>query len=206
MEDTLSKTAGHHRDYTGAKMGMWLFLFTEMLLFGGMFILYSVYRFEFAAAFHTAAKELDRTIGAVNTLILLTSSLTMALSIVALKKGNNNLSLVLQALTILLGAAFLGNKYMEWGGKIHHGIYPNSEYLLSLGKGQVLFYGLYFVMTGLHALHVVIGVGVFVFIFYFTLSGSVATDNSVKLENSGLYWHLVDIIWVYLFPLFYLIT
>jgi len=206
MEDTLSKTAEHHRDYTGAKMGMWLFLFTEMLLFGGMFILYSVYRFEFAAEFHAAAKELDRTIGAVNTLILLTSSLTMALSIVALKKGNKHLSLVFQVVTMLLGIAFLGNKYMEWGAKIHHGIYPNSEHLLSLGKGQILFYGLYFVMTGLHALHVVIGIGVFVFIFYFTLSGSVASDNSVKLENSGLYWHLVDIIWVYLFPLFYLIT
>ncbi|UCH44448.1 MAG: cytochrome c oxidase subunit 3 family protein [Nitrospiraceae bacterium] len=206
MEEILHKTAEHHRDYTGAKMGMWLFLFTEMLLFGGMFILYSVYRFEFIAEFHAAAKELDTTIGAVNTLILLTSSLTMALSIAALQKGNKNLSLFFQVVTMLLGIAFLGNKYLEWGTKIHHGIYPNSEYLLSLGKGQVMFYGLYFVMTGLHALHVLIGIVIFVFIFFFTLSGDVTSDNTVKLENSGLYWHLVDMIWVYLFPLFYLIT
>ena len=206
MENILKKTAEHHRDYIGAKMGMWLFLFTEMLLFGGMFILYAIYRFKYPVDFHTAAKELDTTLGAVNTLILLTSSLTMALSIVALHKGNKRLSLVLQAVTMLLGAAFLGNKYMEWGAKIHHGIYPNSAYLLSLGKGQILFYGLYFVMTGLHGLHVLIGIGVFSFIFYFTVSGAVASDNSVKLENAGLYWHLVDIIWVYLFPLFYLIT
>ncbi len=206
MENILNKTAEHHRDYTGAKMGMWLFLFTEMLLFGGMFILYAVYRFEYPVEFHTAAKELDTTLGAVNTLILLTSSLTMALSLVALQKGNKRLSLVLQAITMLLGAAFLGNKYIEWGAKIHHGIYPNAEYLLSLGKGQILFYGLYFIMTGLHGVHVLIGIGVFSFIFYFTISGAVASDNTVKLENAGLYWHLVDIIWVYLFPLFYLIT
>ena len=206
MEDTLHKTAEHHRDYTGAKMGMWLFLFTEMLLFGGMFILYAIYRFKYPAEFHTAAKELDTVLGAANTLILLTSSLTMALSITALQKDNKNLSLVFQVVTILLGIAFLGNKYMEWGVKFHHGIYPNSEYLLSLGKGQVLFYGLYFVMTGLHGLHVLIGIGVFVFMIIFTVRGKIASDNSIKLENAGLYWHLVDIIWVYLFPLFYLIT
>ena len=206
MEETLYKESEHRSDYTGAKMGMWLFLFTEMLLFGGIFILYGVYRFKYPAEFHTAAQELDTTIGAVNTLVLLTSSLTMALSIAALQKGNKNLSLVFQIVTMLLGVAFLGNKYMEWGAKIHHGIYPNSEYLLSLGKGQVLFYGLYYVMTGLHGLHVLIGIGVFVFIFNFTVRGNIASDNTVKLENAGLYWHLVDIIWVYLFPLFYLIT
>jgi cytochrome c oxidase subunit 3 len=206
MEDTLHKTAETHRDYTGAKMGMWIFLFTEMLLFGGMFILYAAYRFKYPEDFHTAAKELDTTIGAVNTLILLTSSLTMALSIAALQKGNKNLSLMFQVVTMLLGVAFLGNKYVEWGAKIHHGIYPNSSYLLSLGKGQILFFGLYFIMTGLHGLHVLIGIGVFLFMFYFTVRGTVAAGNSVKLENAGLYWHLVDIIWVYLFPLFYLIT
>jgi len=206
IENALHNKEETHRDYAGAKLGMWLFLFTEMLLFGGMFILYSVYRFNYPAEFHTAAKELDTTIGAVNTLILLTSSLTMALSIAALHKGNKQLSLVLQVVTMLLGAAFLGNKYMEWGVKIHHGIYPNSEHLLSLGKGQILFYGLYFVMTGLHGLHVLIGIGIFMFMFNFTVRGKITAGDAVKLENSGLYWHLVDIIWVYLFPLFYLIT
>jgi cytochrome c oxidase subunit 3 len=206
MEETLHKTSETHRDDTGSKMGMWLFLFTEMLLFGGMFILYAVYRFKHPGEFHAAAKGLDTTIGAVNTLILLTSSLTMALSIAALERGGKKLSLVLQVLTILLGAAFLANKYMEWGAKIHHGIYPDSGYLLTKGKGEILFYGLYFVMTGIHGLHVLIGTGVLLFMLTFTLRGSIDSVNFVKLENSGLYWHFVDIVWVYLFPLFYLIT
>jgi len=206
IEETFHKTAEKHRDYAGSKMGMWLFLFTEMLLFGGMFLLYAVYRFKHPAEFHTAAKELDTTIGAVNTIVLLTSSLTTALSIAALQKGKKQLSLVLQVLTMLLGAVFLANKYVEWGTKIHHGIYPDSPYLLSRSKGEILFYGLYFVMTGLHGLHVLIGMGVFLFMLVFTFRGSVSSANIIKLENSGLYWHFVDIVWVYLFPLFYLIT
>jgi cytochrome c oxidase subunit 3 len=206
MEETLHSTSEAHRDYTGSKMGMWIFLFTEMLLFGGMFVLYAVYRFNYPDEFHTAAKELDKTIGSVNTIILLTSSLTMALSIAALQKGRKQLSLILQLVTMLLGAAFLTNKYVEWGAKIHHGIYPDSPYLLSRSKGEILFYGLYFVMTGIHGLHVFIGMGVFLFMIIFTFRGSVGPSNIIKLENSGLYWHFVDIVWVYLFPLFYLIT
>ena len=206
MEDTLNKTAEKHRDYTGAKMGMWLFLFTEMVLFGGLFLLYAVYRFKHPGEFHAAAKELDTTIGAINTLVLLTSSLTMALSIAALQKGKKQMSLVLQVLTLLLGAAFLANKYIEWGAKIHHGIYPGSQTLLSRSKGEILFFGLYYIMTGLHGLHVLIGMGVFLFMIVFTFRGSVGPANIIKLENSGLYWHFVDIVWVYLFPLFYLIT
>ena len=205
-EETLHKTAEVHRDYTGSKMGMWLFLFTEMLLFGGMFILYAVYRFKHPEEFHTSAQDLDTTIGAINTLILLTSSLTMALSILALQKGKKRLSLVFQVLTILMGAAFLGNKSLEWGAKFHHGMYPNSAYLLTKSSGEILFYGLYFVMTGIHGLHVLIGIGVLLFMVSFTMRGSIDSTNFVKLENSGLYWHFVDIVWVYLFPLFYLIT
>ena len=205
-EDILNNTAETHRDYTGSKMGMWIFLYTEMLLFGGMFLVYAVYRFNYPQEFHLAAKELDITIGSINTLILLTSSLTMALSIAALQKGKKQLSLVLQVLTVLLGAAFMANKYVEWGAKIHHGIYPNSETLLSQSKGSIIFFGLYFVMTGIHGLHVLIGMGIFLFMIVFTVRGSVSHVNIVKLENSGLYWHFVDIVWVYLFPLFYLIT
>ena len=113
MEETAQTTQAAHRDYTGAKMGMWLFLFTEMLLFGGMFMLYSVYRYKYPGEFHEAAKDLDVTIGTINTLILLTSSMTMAMSIVALRKGKKGLSLILQGVTILFGALFLANKYME---------------------------------------------------------------------------------------------
>jgi len=206
IENILNKAAEKHGDYTGSKMGMWIFLYTEMLLFGGMFLVYAVYRFHYPQEFHLASEELDITIGSINTLILLTSSLTMALSIAALQKGKKQLSLVLQVVTMLLGAAFLANKYVEWGAKIHHGIYPNSETLLSQSKGSIIFFGLYFVMTGIHGLHVLIGMGVFLFMIVFTVRGSVSPVNIVKLENSGLYWHFVDIVWVYLFPLFYLIT
>lgn len=253
-------TVEKHRDYTGAKMGMWLFLFTELLLFGGMFLLYSVYRSKHPAEFHNAAAELDTLVGTLNTLILLTSSLTMALSIAAIHRGNKKLCIVLIAATVLLGAVFLVNKYFEWGAKFSHGIYPNSEQLLRYAKGEILFFGLYFTMTGLHGLHVIIGLIVLAVMLWkmqnrplaeetFGEEGirrlrggrlifvgedkreiwnSEVLDDSVKevsirfkyhpvqerirvedyagLETSGLYWHLVDIIWIFLFPLFYLIT
>src|SRR5574342_2894 len=110
-----------HRDYTGAKLGMWLFLFTEIILFGGMFLLYSIYRDMHTADFHEAGMELSVAIGAINTIILLTSSLTMALSISAIKNGEKTRSMALQAITIVLGIAFLVNKYFEWSDHIHHG-------------------------------------------------------------------------------------
>lgn len=206
MNQPLMYTTSAHRDYTGSKMGMWIFLYTEMLLFGGMFLVYAVYRFMYPQEFHIAAGELDILIGSINTLILLTSSLTMALSIASLQKERQRLSLALQGLTILLGTAFLVNKYIEWGAKIHHGIYPGSEHLLSQGSGKVLFYGLYYVMTGIHGLHVLIGIGIFLFMIVYTWRGSIGPKDIIKLENSGLYWHFVDIVWVYLFPIFYLIT
>jgi cytochrome c oxidase subunit 3 len=195
-----------HRDYIGARMGMWLFLFTELLLFGGLFFLYSVYRFTHQQDFHIAAKELNTLIGTFNTAILLTSSLTMALSIAAIQKRNIRLSIFFQFLTILLGAGFMINKYFEWMHHISAGLYPGSDELLSKGPGQVLFYGLYYTMTGLHGLHVVIGAIVIATMTRFTIKGVITPDNYVKLEAAGLYWHLVDIIWIFLFPLFYLIT
>ena len=199
-------THTQHHDYTGGKLGMWLFLFTEILLFGGLFLIYAVYRSKYAQEFHAAAQGLSTTLGAVNTIILLTSSLTMALSIVLLRQGKKNTSLVLQTATILFGLAFLVNKYFEWSGHIHEGIYPDSPELLSRSHGEVLFYGLYYVMTGLHGIHVVIGMAAIAVVLSFTIRGAVSGENFNKLENVGLYWHLVDIIWIYLFPLFYLIT
>lgn len=203
-ESTTIKT--DHRDYLGAKIGMWLFLFTEVLLFGGLFLVYSVYRDVHTSEFHVAAKELSTVIGAVNTVILLTSSLTMALSIAALRRGERRYSALLQAATIILGAAFLINKYFEWSEHIHHGFYPGSAELLTKGHGQVLFFGLYYVMTGIHGLHVLIGLGLIGSMLILTLKGNVSSSDFIKLENTGLFWHLVDVIWIYLFPLFYLIT
>jgi cytochrome c oxidase subunit 3 len=199
----LSQT--EHRDYTGAKLGMWLFLFTEILLFGGMFLLYSVYREVNTKDFHEAGLEMSVTIGAVNTIILLTSSLTMVLAISAIKNGAKTRSILFQASTIILGIAFLVNKYVEWSDHIRHGYYPDSPELLAMSHGKILFFGLYYVMTGIHGLHVLIGISVIGFMLALTLRGAVSSMDYVKLENAGLFWHLVDVIWIYLFPLFYLI-
>jgi len=206
MEKTHNSAIEHRIDYTGAKMGMWIFLFTEMLLFGGLFLLYSVYRAKYVPDFHNAAEDLNILLGTSNTVILLTSSLTMALSISAIKKGAGRMSLVCQGITVLLAIFFLVNKYVEWSAHIHHGIYPDSSVLLAMSRGEIVFFGLYFVMTGIHGLHVLAGAGVIIGMIFFTLRKKITPDDFVKLENAGLYWHFVDIIWIYLFPLFYLIT
>ena len=195
-----------HRDDLASKTGMWLFLFTEMLLFGGLFVVYSVYRYRNPTAFHLAAEELSVLIGTVNTIILLISSATIAMSITAIQKQNKKLALLLLVITIILGLVFLVNKYFEWGEHIKEHIYPGSAILALRGQGDVLFYGLYFFMTGLHALHIIIGLVFIGIIGFMIIKDKITSDNFVLLENSGLYWHLVDLIWIFLFPLFYLIT
>lgn len=195
-----------HVDYEGSKMGMWIFLFTELLFFGGLFLLYAVYRAQYTQDFHTAAGELDITFGAINTLILITSSLTMALSIAAVKNSDMRSSLIFQTSTILLGAAFLVIKYFEWEAKISHGIFPGSAELLTQSQGNIIFYSLYFVTTGLHGLHVIAGIIVLSLMLFLSIKGKINHTDFIKLENSGLYWHFVDIVWIYLFPLLYLIT
>ncbi|HMU41710.1 MAG TPA: cytochrome c oxidase subunit 3 family protein [Ignavibacteriaceae bacterium] len=195
-----------HRDDVASRMGMWLFLFTELLLFGGMFFIYSVYRFTHQADFHLAAKELNTVMGTFNTAILLTSSLTMALSIAAIQKKNKNLSIFFQVITIVLALSFMVNKYFEWTAKFHHGIFPGSPELLDKPNGEILFFGLYYVMTGLHGLHVIIGMILIGYMTRLTKKEIITSESFVKLESAGLYWHLVDIIWIFLFPLFYLIT
>lgn len=194
-----------HRDDVGSKMGMWLFLFTEVLLFGGMFLVYAVYRFQYSDQFRLAAMELNTGIGTLNTIILLTSSLTMAAAITAMQKGSKIVSTILLSSTIIFALIFLVNKFFEWSAKISHGIYPGSEELLNKQNGEILFFGLYYVMTGLHVLHVITGIVILVFMLVFILKDKITADDNVKLENSGLYWHLVDLIWIFLFPLFYLI-
>jgi len=198
--------AAIHRDDEGSKIGMWLFIFTELLLFGGLFIVYSVYRFKNPVAFHLASHELDVFIGTLNTVILLISSMTVAMSISAVQLGEKRKSLNLLTITIVLAIIFLVNKYFEWSGKFGHGIYPGSEKLLQLGQGEVLFFGLYFAMTGLHALHIIIGVIILMVMLARVMDGRINTGYYVQLENGGLYWHLVDLIWIFLFPLFYLIA
>lgn len=194
-----------HRDDAGSRMGMWLFLFTELILFGGMFIVYAVYRYTHQTEFHIAAQELNSSIGLINTIILLTSSMTMAMSITALQKGNKPLSMALVSATLILAGGFLVNKFFEWSAKFAHGIYPGSTELMNKPQGEVLYFGLYFVMTGLHALHVVIGMTILAVNLSFIQRNIITGTDSVKLETAGLYWHLVDLIWIFLFPLFYLL-
>jgi cytochrome c oxidase subunit 3 len=204
---THASAPAHHarRDDEGKRMGMWLFLFTEILLFGGLFIVYATYRYLNSESFHEGSAHLNWVIGAINTLILLTSSLTVALSISAMQSGNVKKAKWLLYITIILAFAFLVNKYFEWGAKIHHGLFPGMAEFKALPPGEALFFLLYYFMTGLHALHILVGVTFIGFILYYMKSGSVAPDNYVLQENAGLYWHLVDVIWIYLFPLFYLI-
>ncbi len=205
MEKSLPEIKGRI-DYTGKKVGMWLFLYTELLFFGGMFLLYSVYRSRYTAEFHASAMEENLLLGSTNTVILLTSSFFIALSIAAIRAGRKSLSSWLQFATIACGIIFLIIKYFEWSAKIVKGIYPNSAVLLNLGNGETLFFGLYYVMTGIHGLHVLIGITVISIMLSYTRRGIITKENFVKLENTGLYWHFVDIVWIYLFPLFYLIT
>jgi cytochrome c oxidase subunit 3 len=204
MENSITHT--EHRDDTASKMGMWLFIFTELLLFGGLFIVYSVYRSKYTADFHVAANQLNTFIGTINTVILLVSSMTVAMSVTALRTGNKGLTLKLLATTIFFAFLFLVNKYFEWGLKFEHHLYPGSELMLTLKKGELLFFGLYFFMTGLHALHIIVGMILLIVIYRKIQTGRVTKDDNVLLENGGLYWHLVDLIWIFLFPLLYLIS
>jgi len=184
---------------------MWLFLFTELLLFGGLFLVYSIYRYMNADAFLNASYELNVVMGTVNTIVLLTSSLTVAMSITALQKGNVKLSLALIWATIVFAGVFLVIKYFEWTTKFDHGLFPGMDHYNHLEPGEKLFFFLYYFMTGLHGLHVIIGGIVLGFVIRGIKKGTVNQGRFIFLENGGLYWHLVDIIWIFLFPLFYLI-
>jgi cytochrome c oxidase subunit 3 len=196
----------HHADPESGKTGMWLFLFTELLLFGGLFLIYGVYRSLNEPAFHHAAMELNVAMGVTNTVVLLTSSLTMVMAVNALQRNQVQRSLGFLTATLLLSVTFLVVKFFEWSAKYHHGIFPGKEHLHELPDGEGLFFNLYFMMTGLHGIHVVIGMMVMVVVLYKIRNGALAADNYGMLEYTGLYWHLVDLIWIFLLPLFYLTT
>lgn len=199
-----SHASGHLRP-ADARFGMWVFLLTELMFFGALFVLYSVYRYRFSQDFSAASAHLDTAVGTANTIILLTSSLTVVLSVDALRHGRRGFAILLTLCTVLCGAIFLGNKYMEWTAKIGHGIFPGSEALAGMGPGTTVFYGLYFFMTGLHALHVVVGMTLFCISLFVIVKRGMTVKSHLILENAGLYWHLVDVIWIFLFPFFYLI-
>jgi cytochrome c oxidase subunit III len=194
-----------HRDYGGAKLGMWLFLFTELILFGGLFLLYAAYLARYPQEFSAGGKELNVLFGAINTAVLLTSSLLAAMAVTALRRGERRTTVMLLSGTILCAALFLGIKYVEWSAKIGHGIYPGSSRLVAGPPGESIFFSLYYLTTGLHGLHVLIGGTLLAFVAVRVQRGEINAANDAWLENGALYWHLVDLIWIFIFPLYYLI-
>jgi cytochrome c oxidase subunit 3 len=194
-----------HRDQAGAKLGMWLFLFTELILFGGLFLLYAVYLVRYPQEFASGGRELNVFFGVVNTVILLTSSLLAAMAVTALQRGERRTTVLLLSGTIACALLFLGIKYLEWSAKISHNIYPGSSRLLAGPPGESVFFSLYYLTTGLHGLHVLIGATLLAFVAVRVQQGRINAGNQAWLENGALYWHLVDLIWIFIFPLYYLI-
>jgi cytochrome c oxidase subunit 3 len=188
-------------------LGMWVFLATEVLFFGGLFAAYAVYRGKYPGAFAAASHELDVMLGTINTAVLIASSLTMALAVHAAQLGQRRLLMMFLTLTMVLGAVFLGIKGVEYYHKFaeHHIPGPGFQFEKEHFRNAQIFFSLYFVMTGLHALHMIIGIGIMLVMLWLAWRGTFTADYYNPIEVSGLYWHFVDIVWIFLFPLLYLI-
>jgi cytochrome c oxidase subunit III len=193
--------------------GIWIFLATEILFFGGLFTAYILYRSLYFPGFVSGSHLLERPLGAVMTFVLLGSSFTMALAVHSIRLGKRKLVVLFLVLTILLGIAFLGIKFTEYAGKWHEHLVPGfnfqptEEDLQGAPARHVeLFLCFYFFMTGLHALHMIVGIGLLAVMATLTWYRKITIEHYNRIEVSGLYWHFVDIIWIYLFPLLYLIT
>jgi len=202
----------HHFDdleqqHDAATLGMWVFLVTEIMFFGGLFLGYTVYRWKYPHIFADASRHLDTTIGAVNTAVLLASSLTMALAVHAAQTSRRRALVGLLLATMLLGSVFLGVKAYEYRDKYVHHLVPGVDFVYEPGARPQLqiFFLFYFFMTGMHALHMVIGIGLLGVIAALAWRGRYGADYYNPVEVTGLYWHFVDIVWIFLFPLLYLI-
>jgi len=191
-------------------LGMWIFLLTEVMFFGGMFLLYTVYRNIYPNVFAVASSSLDAVLGAANTAVLLCSSFTMVLAVRAAQLGQRRAIIIFLILTLILGFAFLGVKAYEWNNKFEEHHVPGASFHfegmpLDQQRNAQLFFSLYFAMTGLHALHMVIGVGLLTWLILKARKGVFTAEYMTPVDIAGLYWHFVDIIWIFLFPLLYLI-
>jgi len=204
----------HHFDsleqqHEASTLGMWVFLATEIMFFGGLFLVYVVYRTWYPDAFAAASHHLDVQLGAINTAVLIASSLTMALAVHAAQLGNRRGIIVFLLLTIVLGSVFLGIKAIEYYDKFQHHLIPGAAFdwegPAKLARPAQIFYSLYFAMTGMHALHMVIGVCLMSVMVWMAYRGRFSSEYYSPVEISGLYWHFVDIVWIFLFPLLYLI-
>jgi cytochrome c oxidase subunit 3 len=199
-------TAEQQKD--ASTLGMWIFLITEVMFFGGMFLMYTVYRDIYFPVFALSSSSLNAVIGAVNTAVLLCSSFTMVLAVRAAQLGQRNAIIIFLILTLILGFAFLGVKAYEWNEKFQEHHVPGPTFHLE-GTGEQgqaqLFFSLYFAMTGLHALHMVIGCGILIWLIFETRKGRFTAEYMTPVDIAGLYWHFVDLVWIFLFPLLYLI-
>jgi cytochrome c oxidase subunit 3 len=189
-------------------LGMWIFLITEIMFFGGMFLAYTIYRSSYPGIFAITSSSLNVYIGAANTVVLLCSSFTMVLAVRAAQLGRQKAIVFNLILTLILGFIFLGVKAYEWNEKFveHHIPGPGFHFegIAQQGPAQ-LFFSLYFAMTGLHALHMVIGAGILAWLILKARQGRFTAEYMTPVDVAGLYWHFVDIIWIFLFPLLYLI-
>ncbi len=213
MPDHTTSLAHHFDDLSQQKqastLGMWFFLVTEIMFFGGLFTGYTVYRSGNGQAFASASAHLDIGLGAFNTAVLIASSLTMALAVHAAQMGKRNTIIVFLILTLILGGVFLGVKAVEYSHKYHEHLIPGPSFEsggpAAEAGGAELFFSFYFAMTGMHALHMVVGFGLLIWMIILTLKGRFSASYYNPVENMGLYWHFVDIIWIFLFPLLYLL-
>jgi cytochrome c oxidase subunit 3 len=188
-------------------LGMWVFLATEVLFFGGLFTTYLVYRHWYPDAFTAGSRALLVWAGTTNTAVLITSSLTMALAVRAAQMGQRRTLMIFLVVTMALGSAFLGIKAFEYYTEyVEHHI-PGADFQFEAAQihHAQLFFSLYFVMTGLHAIHMIIGIGIMLVMLWWSWRGTITPDYYGPIEISGLYWHFVDIVWIFLFPLLYLI-
>ena len=190
-------------------LGMWLFLVTEILFFGGALTAYLIYRSWYPDAFAMASSEIAILPGAINTAVLILSSLTMALAVHAAQTNERGKIMFFIVITMILGAAFLGIKAYEYHEKYleHHipGFGLPFVFEEPYTRPAQIFFSIYFVLTGLHAVHMVIGLGIMTWMFIWTKNGLISADYYAPIEIAGLYWHFVDIVWIFLFPLLYLI-
>ena len=200
--------ADEEQQRDSAKLGMWIFLLTEILLFGGLFVAYGIFRAWNPEMFYNAHKFLDVSLGTLNTIVLITSSLTMALAIRMMQVNNKGLTVLFLGLTLAFAFVFLVVKYLEYSHKIELGQLPGNLYTFTgvEGSNPQIFCSIYFMMTGLHGIHVLIGIIVIGWILKRTLKNEFSSEYYTPIEMTGLYWHLVDMIWIFLFPLLYLIA
>jgi cytochrome c oxidase subunit III len=218
MSSLASALQHHFTDFKQQKesvvLGMWSFLIQEVMFFGGLFGTYAVYRYQYPDAFALASAQLNVNLGGVNTIVLICSSLTMAMAVHAASQGKRGGIAFWLLLTIIFGSIFLGVKVVEYKDKYDHGLIPGikddglkTDHATNQPRptGFAIYFALYFAMTGLHAIHMIIGVPILAWLAINGLRGKYGPEWYTPVEMTGLYWHFVDIVWIFLFPLLYLI-